>query len=1127
MADPFSIIGLIGTAVDLGVRVAKLLSSFRGAKEACRKLKEEIAAVEETLKKMKARLERGADASKTLLHLMDEYRKTLEELEKELQKGAESSVRKLRWAFGREKRVNEFVKELERYQSHFSLALQLDIADKVDTVQLEISTDQKRAQRGESRREREDVVKWLEPVYGDKRLKISLEQRQPTTCEWILADERISAWRGADSGAFLWLHGIPGSGKTIIASVLIDHFLRTSTNDERVAYVFCDFRQPASTSPIRLFRTLLAQLLPSYREDFSVDFKTLIDDQRFGRSPPGTFSELVKWIKLAAKPLHRTLIIIDGIDECEKGKERESFLKLLPTLTRDSALSVLVASQIHADIRSAFQPATEISLREEHASVTRDILRHIQQEVERRDDLAVLGTDLKDNICSKLAQKADGMFRLVECQLDLLENEPTFGEIKDALDRLPETLFSTYDRILSDIAGISKRAPTIAKRALHWLLGASTPLRLSQIAEAIKIKPRSRDLDEGYGIPRKHHLLKILSSLVLHDRETDVVVLSHSSVQEYLISHDLREAAALSIYHIDMPGLNDRILALLLDYMLINAFDRLMLKNHDEITNFCNEEHPLFPFAASSWVVYLKAMDPNSEKPFDALCCFFLDDPVKRGNHKLRRQIRAYVREGFGDHCLPKKVEEAYHHPLLCLVLHDAPVLSIQRIMTQLPPQLPRERCLYWSLWGASSKRERQVTDLLLAAGGDVNAFYDQWPPTLLCNAMDSGNIDVAENLLDHGALVNAVGGGWTPLHFAVRTRSLEIVRRVLAMNKSALNMKERWHGNTPLAIANQMGLQAISDHLIAHGIASLFETGEDDEEYLVTCDIPLDDVTLEDDEQKQNQALEQVMQRVIQHVNLLLSDSQPSDVQLSVGSFQGKSRPEAPPDEEAVVLFRRRELRAPGSELRISEEHLVQDDRSPEYDILGDGLPSRNSPRDVKQVAHLLESKLQHGTHESKLHPREIVSFILDLAEYWSIFIAERTDNITVTQDTDDIPYLSLEIAGRKGSPLRLVIITTTSHDQGWSDNFPWDHGTYRSSSTWFDVANSGSHRRTVQRNINSSLERRTHRNVWDHIAPVHREWLETFEPGDLLQVYPKALFPAWMNYVYSVRIVAYTAYM
>jgi len=67
--------------------------------------------------------------------------------------------------------------------------------------------------------------------------------------------------------------------------------------------------------------------------------------------------------------------------------------------------------------------------------------------------------------------------------------------------------------------------------------------------------------------------------------------------------------------------------------------------------------------------------------------------------------------------------------------------------------------------------------------------------------------------------------------------------------------------------------------------------------------------------------------------------------------------------------------------------------------------------------------------------------------------------------------------------------------------------------------------HRRPIQYNFPVSSDYRQHTNIWDYrnTEPGMREWMSLLGPGDVLQVFPKAKFPGWVNYVKLVEVDLY----
>ena len=153
-----------------------------------------------------------------------------------------------------------------------------------------------------------------------------------------------------------------------------------------------------------------------------------------------------------------------------------------------------------------------------------------------------------------------------------------------------------------------------------------------------------------------------------------------------------------------------------------------------------------------------------------------------------------------------------------------------------------------------------------------------------------------------------------------------------------------------------------------------------------------------------------------------------------------------------------------------------------------------------------------------------------------WVYFSAEEEGEVTTTQYCSQQPYLSLRfgtpgaatIGASQELAVRRITFTTTSHDQGFSDSESQYGGTYQASFTWFDacVLSPSGHervpRRSIQYNVNASLEYKRHVNCWslEDADDDLRHWMTSIRPGDTVQIVPRAHFPAWTNFVNAAKI-------
>ncbi|KAF9785784.1 hypothetical protein BJ322DRAFT_1005403 [Thelephora terrestris] len=156
---------------------------------------------------------------------------------------------------------------------------------------------------------------------------------------------------------------------------------------------------------------------------------------------------------------------------------------------------------------------------------------------------------------------------------------------------------------------------------------------------------------------------------------------------------------------------------------------------------------------------------------------------------------------------------------------------------------------------------------------------------------------------------------------------------------------------------------------------------------------------------------------------------------------------------------------------------------------------------------------------------PAELVTEILDLAEYWAYSRVICSDEGRF-HDANTRYLQSNPIQGGDFEhPLRRLVVTTHSKDQGWS-SYPENRGTRDNSWTWFELTLDDGEtddeivRVEVMRNIHAGSVLEEYR------ATIEDERiLKQAKKGDRLSVWVRAMFPGWCNEVRSAKIEAWAA--
>ncbi|KAE9371255.1 hypothetical protein N431DRAFT_376754 [Stipitochalara longipes BDJ] len=669
------------------------------------------------------------------------------------------ALRSLKWPL-HSKEVDQVLLAIGRYKSSFILALSTDQASLSLAISQDVSDIKNHLEAQKTDKERELIIRWLSTTDPSVNFDASCRKCQPETGQWLINRAEFKDWR-ASPNSFLWLYGIPGCGKTILSSTIIRHLQQFSDLQPNyaVAYFYFDFNSIAKQEVIACVSSLVAQLCTRLTT-FPAHTSQLYDRCNQGSLRPG-LDELTAILCEVIQSLDHAFIIIDALDECPKGEGRASLLTVLSKVKSMSLhnLHTIVTSRREPDIENNLCPlltSQPISL--EGSGVEWDIKSHIS---------SVLATD----------PKLRKWFRWVFCQLEALKRCLKISLVRKALRDLPKTLDDTYSRLFLDI---DEEYREEARSALLWLAFSNRPLLLTELAEAIVVRPLADPpFDPEERFPDPESVLQILSSLVSISRNSGgedtlvTVTMAHFSVKEYLISDRIRTSPA-QYFTISYPAglyfIAECCLLYVLHYASLKA-EKGSIASREDLETF-----PLLMYASNGWFEHINMLPLDDQKRLTPLVLGLLLS---------------------GD-ALPSW---RYTHLLTS---------SIGSVSNFPPPVLRTADPLYW----ASSLGLFDAVKELLALGIDPNGLARQ--PSLH-KAITKGHDNVAILLLNHGANANGKDHlGYSPLHHAAEIGNLSMVQELFMFEAQASPRDNL--GVTPLHLAALHSHERVAEFLIARG---------------------------------------------------------------------------------------------------------------------------------------------------------------------------------------------------------------------------------------------------------------------------------------------------------------------
>ncbi|KAK1454640.1 hypothetical protein CMEL01_16607 [Colletotrichum melonis] len=466
MSDPLSIAGSIAGIVQLSASVFQQVSKFikdaKGAEKTVKDLADQtrnLSGVLQNLSLLASSLEQETSISAFKAHHLHACRQTPLAVGKRLDKPLsgfnegsrrEAVYRSLKWPFSVDD-TKGLLAQIEGHQSTISLTLSIDTLEsmlkcleKQDSIIGSISLLNQKVERLtaiqtriEYDEKRQKIIDYFMKVKPQVYLQTSSRLRQPLTGLW-LTESNPTFWKWADlprSG--LWLSRIPGAGKTILSSMVIEKTLQKSSQSVAVAFFYCDYKNIDSQKLLNVLSTIAVQLGQQNHEAFGI-----LEEYHAGlKSASGLNAEpepkdLLDLILTIISVYAKVFIVLDGLDECgDNVAEVAEAIKFL--FEASSSASIAVFSRDEPIIQDEF--AAEFA-HIEIAAHTEDLDIYIRAEMAHRrqpHNLSIQNPLFAEEIRHQLVNGAQGMFRWASCQLDYLCDPSTNRARREALTRKP------------------------------------------------------------------------------------------------------------------------------------------------------------------------------------------------------------------------------------------------------------------------------------------------------------------------------------------------------------------------------------------------------------------------------------------------------------------------------------------------------------------------------------------------------------------------------------------------------------------------------------------------------------------------------------------------------------------
>ncbi|PSN73797.1 hypothetical protein BS50DRAFT_597243 [Corynespora cassiicola Philippines] len=380
-------------------------------------------------------------------------------------------------------------------------------------------------------KEQRAVLEWLTPTDFAPQQNDFLKQRQVGSGNWLLDSAEFKSWVETENQT-LFCPGIPGAGKTILTSIVVEELFTRfqAKSSHAVAYIYCSFKRQTEQTLEDLLASVLKQLAQA-TSSLPQSIRSLHDRCR-SKKTRASIDDISLVLQSMAAEFSRVFILVDALDECQVNDGcRAKLLSQLSQLQNKSGANLFVTSRFIPDIMERFERDLRLEIRaNEH-----DVQRYIEGHVDELPRFVRRDPDLQREISSGIVKAIDGMFLLAQLHLNSLKGKRAPTAVRDALKKLP-TGTESYDCAYSDamerIEGQLSDEEALAKEALSWITCAKRPLTTTELQHALAIQVGQADFDEE-NKPDLEDIVSVCAGLVTIDEESGIIRLVHYTTQEY------------------------------------------------------------------------------------------------------------------------------------------------------------------------------------------------------------------------------------------------------------------------------------------------------------------------------------------------------------------------------------------------------------------------------------------------------------------------------------------------------------------------------------------------------------------------------------------------------------------
>ncbi|KUJ21501.1 uncharacterized protein LY89DRAFT_610110, partial [Mollisia scopiformis] len=475
------------------------------------------------------------------------------------------------------------------------------------TKQMEVLLEAERNQRKKA------VIDWLSSDSSSTTQHQELGQIRnmlPQTTRWIFSQPQMLSWlkRTEYTPCTFWLCGIPGAGKTVIFSSVVDEIGATLPNAQAV-YFYCKNKDPLRSHFTDIIKSLISQILQLNPNCLDFIYESMLSYSERRATDASKLLQILEQILSSHDSLY---IGIDGLDECSE-QERKLLSNLITAVSRandaQGNVQLIVTSRQEKDLERSLKSAVKFNIREKN--LESDITAYITCKMTELCQIFHFTQERKQLITKEICTRPKDIFLLARLIMHNLLSQDSLEDLNEELkfEVLPHGIEEAYGRMLVRIGKAGSSSPNQmekrrqrAKLVLTLVTTSHRALYKHEIQGALAINLEEQNVD----FENRHSRFPLddLCGPIIQVRQNGIVDLIHPTAKDYLWQYH-------SGHYIVSSGAEEFMATLCTSYL---TFDFLSpgLAGDLFAARVMNGDFAFQEYAACNWFKHLKSLFSNT-----------------------------------------------------------------------------------------------------------------------------------------------------------------------------------------------------------------------------------------------------------------------------------------------------------------------------------------------------------------------------------------------------------------------------------------------------------------------------------------------------------------------------------